>query len=147
MRNIGRLGERGRNRTFNLGIKSRQAGYGLPSLRTFKTQPLTDNQARSEALWSGSGEIIQPSPDAPPRILRNSPFSKTRSSKCSQTRSLTSVLDLRICQKLVNCCARYAQDFCGLRLVSTNMFQNTHHVTFLQFLYGHQNVILSSRGP
>ena len=45
-------GERGRNRTFNLLIKSRRIGWGLPRLSAFKSQELTDNQARTEAIWS-----------------------------------------------------------------------------------------------
>jgi hypothetical protein len=51
-----------------------------------------------------------------------------------QDPNLTCFPDLRICQQLVNCCARYTQNLGGLRLISTDMFQNTHYVAFLQFL-------------
>jgi hypothetical protein len=51
--NTGEDGERGRNRTFNLLIKSRRIRRCLPQLSTFKNQYLADNQARTEALCTG----------------------------------------------------------------------------------------------
>ena len=46
-------GERGRNRTFNLLIKSRRIRRCIPRVSTFNNQYFADNQARTEALCSG----------------------------------------------------------------------------------------------
>lgn len=45
-------GGRGR-RTSNLRIKSRRVGSVLACVSTFKSQSLTNKQARTEAIWSG----------------------------------------------------------------------------------------------
>src|SRR5450631_3220479 len=53
MQVLEKSGERGRNRTYNLLIKSSEVGQNLPRFSTFKSQQLTHNQARTGAIWSG----------------------------------------------------------------------------------------------